>query len=178
MNKLFYILISIISFSCTNQTEEEKNQLELKNLHSHIDYLTEASNVIVLQNVLKQSKQKNKPILFYFTARACVNARKMEKQILNDSEVLTKLHDNFIFIPLSVDDRTPLPKNQWQVSTLRRDTLKQIGNINSELQIEISQTGSQPYFVIIDWHKNKLGETRYESVKEKFLDFLDFEANQ
>lgn len=177
MKKLLYIIIAVVSFSCTSSTTET-NQTELSNSISKIDYLTEVSNVIELQNVLAESKLKNKPILFYFTSHACVNARKMEEQILNDTEILTRIHDNFIFIPLSVDNRTELPKNQWQKSKRRGAYLKTIGDINSELQIEISQTGSQPYFVIIDWQKNKLGSIRYEPIKENFLNFLELEMNE
>lgn len=168
------IFISILFFSCTNDTSIRENTSQNINSKVNIDYTLEGSQVIDLQEVLDESKVKNKPILFYFTAYASVNARKMEERVLSDIEIANKIQNDFLFIPLTVDDKTKLPKNQWVKSKITGKNMEEIGTRNNELQILLSQSGTQPYFVIIDWNKNVLGAIEYEPIQEYFLDFLCF----
>jgi thioredoxin-related protein len=173
MNKIIYqILLSIIVCSCGNSLVKE-TKLENNTTHSNIDFLSQASRVIDLKTVLKESKTQGKPILLYFTSHYCVNARKMEEQVLNDNDVIAEIQGDFIFIPLSVDDRSKLPKNKWLKSKLTGEYLTEIGSRNNELQIETTQSGTQPYFAIINENKDILGTIGFEIEKEKFLHFLN-----
>jgi len=146
-------------FSCSNHVEQE---------HAFAD-----CQVIDLEEVLKESKASNKPVLLYFTCWACVNARKMEENILSLKTIDKKLREEFIFIPLYVDDATKLPEEQWIKHPRRKRMIKTVGTKNNYLQIEISQTGSQPQFTALDSNKNVLNKTSYTTKGKKFDEFLD-----
>lgn len=76
----------------------------------------------------------------------------MEKQILNKPEIKKRLKSDFLFIPLTVDDRRLLADEKH--ISLAEDCkyygsssdIIRIGDINVHLQIYCSQSGSQPYF--------------------------------
>lgn len=80
-----------------------------------------------LEEGKKIQETLNKPLLGYFSAINCVNARIMESDVLSDTSILHLL-DNFIVVTLYVDD-------------------KKVGKINSKIQIEKYQGNVQPDFI-------------------------------
>lgn len=124
---------------------------------------------------LEQSKLENKPILLYFTGHMTVNCRKMEQLILIEPEVAESLLNEFILIPLFVDERQELPLEEQEEVKIGGKTkkLKTIGAKNAFYQINRFNIDTQPYFVVLD-HNNKVLGTADYSTKTipKFLRFL------
>lgn len=140
-------------------------------------YLKEGTQNINIFDQLVNSYKLKKPILIYFTAIGGVNCREMEENVLGTKEVSTFIRKEFIFIPLSVDDRTKLPKEHWIKNPLNNKHTKglrpfsTIGNFNSHFQSRISRTCCQPMFIILDVNQ-ELGIKGYTNGKEDFLDYM------
>ena len=123
--------------------------------------------------LLAESKEKQKPLLLYFTGHAVVNSKKMESLVLSDSLLFTLLKEEFVFAPLYVDD-DELLKETEEVETKRgkRRLLKTVGNKTSYLQLQNFEKNEQPYFVIVDSDGTILSEIGYTLDKERFLLFI------
>jgi len=123
--------------------------------------------------LLAEAKEKQKPLLLYFTGHAVVNSKKMEALVLSDSLLFTLLKEEFVFAPLYVDD-DQLLKETEEVETKRgkRRLLKTVGNKTSYLQLQNFEKNEQPYFVIVDSDGTILSEIGYTLDKERFLLFI------
>lgn len=104
-----------------------------------------------LTSGIKCAERCDKPILLWFTGWACVSSRKMEEQIFVDKRNFKKLRDGFVIVCLYVDDRTKLPKTEFETWNFkgREREVKTIGNKNSKYQIEQFNNNSQPLFIIL-----------------------------
>ena len=134
----------------------------------------EALNLIEL---LKQSEQSNRSIILYFTAYGCKNCRLMEEEVLTHPTIDKRLREEFLFIPLSVDERERLPHNSFiRLSEACKigntKTIQTIGTLNSHLQITLSRSGSQAYFYAFNT-KQPLGSSAYIKTVEGFENFLN-----
>lgn len=152
-----------------NEVNRDANKLKMGELiHSSVAF-DEAK-------ILAQSKNENKPILVYFTGHNCLNCRKIEQSVLNDTEVLESLSENFIFVALYVDDRTELPKEE-QVEVFIQEharQLKTVGDKNSYYQMSEFNTSAQPYFVVLNSEKEVLETATYKSsTVQDYLHFLN-----
>ncbi|WP_260847847.1 thioredoxin family protein [Algibacter amylolyticus] len=114
-----------------------------------------------------------KPLLLYFTGYACVNARKIEHNVLSENRIKEKLKNEFYFVSLYVDDRTALFENERIKSETNGKLLKYVGQKHSELQTRKFKSNSQPYFVIIDKNGNKVKDMGYTTEIELFNNFLN-----
>ena len=86
------------------------------------------------------ARQEHKPVLIDFTGYGCVNCRKMEAYVLADDSVQSRIR-NYVYIELYVDD-----KNNG------------VGEKNSQLEAELIQANSQPYFIQLDEFGNRLSD--------------------
>ena len=102
---------------------------------------------------IELSKTFNKPILVDFTGMACVNCRKLENQIWNDTEV-DKLIGRYILAQLYVDVRKEVPEHKidecnadgaWKKSKIINTTGKQW----STLQTLTFEKNTQPLHIIL-----------------------------
>lgn len=117
----------------------------------------------------QRAKQSGKPILIYFNAIGSVNCRQFERK-LDASGVLKKMiNENFELVILYVDDRTLLDESAWVERAGR--PLKTVGAVNNYIQIDKTQTGSQPKFSIFDQDENLVDMMRNGSEQE-LLTFL------
>jgi thiol:disulfide interchange protein len=102
---------------------------------------------------LLAAKAANKPILLDFTGWACVNCRKMEENVWNDSEVYTLLKEEYILISLYVDDHEKeLPKAAQFDFKKANGQIKKIrtyGDKWSTFQVINFKNASQPYYVLM-----------------------------
>lgn len=118
------------------------------------------------------AKKVNKPILIDFTGTACVNCREMEANVLSDPEVKKLINENFILISLYVDSKVELPESEWIVNA-KGKTLKTIGKVNADYQIEKYGSNAQPYYVTTDLDANMLsGPAAYKKEVQIYVDFL------
>jgi thiol:disulfide interchange protein DsbD len=98
------------------------------------------------------AKASGKPILLDFTGWACVNCRKMEEQVWSDPDIFELLRDDFVLISLYVDDRTPLPEDDWftfEFQNGRRKEIQSVGDYWSTFQNLNFGAVSQPYYVLL-----------------------------
>lgn len=126
---------------------------------------------ITWEKILEKSKANNRRILIYFTGYACINAIKMENNILSDKLLVNNLKNNFHFVSLYVDDQTLLPQGKWKQSENKKRIIKTIGQRNSSLQRRVVNKNFQPYFVLMD-SKGKLIRGQGYSSLEDFINFL------
>ena len=108
------------------------------------------------------SREQNKALILYFTAYGSINALKMEQYVLSKPNISDRLRNEFIFVPLYVDDQAAAQSEG-----------KTIGNINLELQLERFQNNSQPLFVKLDTSGLEIGRIGYIEIEAPFIEFLD-----
>ncbi len=145
--------------SCDSQSSEKISFDGIGNIH--------------IEEILVQSKRLNRFPLIYFTSIACVNCRNMEKAIMKDIEVKKAIRNDFMLIPLVVDDRKIAEKDFWKKSLFSNKLLKRVGEINSELQIELTQSGWQPVFAILNKEGEVISQTGYSKNLDEFMTFLN-----
>ncbi len=120
------------------------------------------------------AKQLDKPLMVDFTGWSCVNCRKMEDNVWSDPEVLRRLSDKYVLVSLYVDDKTSLPDDQQYVSSFTGKKIRTTGNKWSEMQAQVYQTNSQPYYVLLDHKGQLLARPRgYTPEIKTFTRFLD-----
>lgn len=51
----------------------------------------------------------------------------MEARVWSDPKVLQRLRNDFVIIALYVDDKTPIPENEWVISSYDGKVKKTIG---------------------------------------------------
>lgn len=165
-----------------NETSESQELDEVKSIAAYkanelkMEALIQTYAPIDEAKLLAQSKRENKPILIYFTGHICVNSKYFESSVLFETEVLQSIMENFIFVPLYVDDKTELPKEEQTEVIIQGMSKEMITVGNKNLYYEMSQFDSavQPYFVVLNSEKEVLETTNYESSSvQDYLLFLN-----
>ena len=127
-----------------------------------------------LQQGLACAKEKNMPVFIDFKGHACSNCKEMEAKVWSDPEVLKRLRDNFVIIALYCDDRTKLPESEWIISDIDGKTKKTIGQVNTNHEIEMFGTNTQPLYAITDHEGNPLVEPMGHNLDvQEYIDWLD-----
>ena len=193
--KYIFLLLFVTSCTSTTKTTETLFFLELDDClktvfnqtkkfsktnskEKILSYIEQGNKVIDLVDLLNQTKKSNMPVILYFNSYACANCRRIEEQVLNNTEISERLKREYIFISLTVDDRTKLQEGQavllsnecYSYGTNRK--LDRIGKINSFLQSAFSETGSQPYFYAFD-SNTELGGSGFVKTPNEFDEFLN-----
>lgn len=155
--------------------DEEVEEAEVRETNKQLmDEVFDNAGLFNEAEALEQSRLENKPILLYFTGYMTVNCRKMEHLILIEPEVAESLLNEFILIPLFVDDRQELPLEEQEEVKIDGKTkkLKTIGAKNAFYQINRFKVDTQPYFVVLDATNIVLGTADYST--KTIPDFLRF----
>jgi thiol:disulfide interchange protein DsbD len=123
---------------------------------------------------LAYAKKVNKPVLLDFTGHGCENCRKMEDFVWSDPEVLQMLREQVVLVSLYVDEKEKLPESKQYVSKTTGRTIKSVGNLWSDFQIEKYQTNSQPYYLVLDTEGRTIsnGPRTYNADISYFRDWL------
>jgi len=126
------------------------------------------------EQALACARAQNKPLFIDFTGHGCTNCREMEAVVWSDPLVLERLKNDFIIVALYVDDKTPLPENEWITSTYDNKVKKTIGKKNADLQITNLDNNAQPFYVLVGKDERVLAwPYGYDRSVEKFAAFLD-----
>ena len=125
------------------------------------------------EQALACARQQNKPLFIDFTGHGCTNCREMEAVGWSNPAVLERLKNDFIIVALYVDDKTPLPEEEWITSRYDNKVKKTIGKKNADLQITNLDNNAQPFYVLLApmnvcWHGSW-----YDRSVERFVDFLE-----
>ncbi|QEC42390.1 protein-disulfide reductase DsbD family protein [Pseudobacter ginsenosidimutans] len=126
------------------------------------------------KEALEAAKKMNKPLMVDFTGHSCANCRKMEQEVLNDPEVMKRLSQDFVVVSLYQDDKFRLPDEERFESKHGLGTIKDIGNLNKEISLEMVSSLAQPLYVFVDTDgtviKNAGG---YKADIPRFVKILD-----
>lgn len=131
-----------------------------------------------LEEATEYAKEQGKPLFVDFTGHGCVNCREMEANVWSDARVQKILSEDYVVVALYVDDKLQLPESDWVVASNGR-TLKTLGKINAQYQVERFGINAQPYYVLMGDDDNMLTAPRgYDLNVEAFLQFLEEGLNQ
>lgn len=124
---------------------------------------------------MKLAEKLNKPVLLDFSGFGCVNCRKMEAAVWTDTEVKSKIDNDYVLVTLMVDDKTPLPQS---IVVKEKDgqerTLRTLGDKWSYLQRTKFGANAQPYHVIVDKNARPLAPAFvYKEDVPAYRQFLD-----
>lgn len=126
------------------------------------------------EQALACAKEQGKPIFLDFTGHGCVNCREMEAKIWSESQVLSRLKNDFVMLGLYVDEKKELPESEWYTSDYDGKVKKSIGKQNADFQISKFNNNAQPYYVLLDTNGEILVEPiAYERSASKFVEFLE-----
>ncbi|MDE6191566.1 MAG: thioredoxin family protein [Muribaculum sp.] len=123
---------------------------------------------------MKAAVEEGKPVLVDFSGYGCVNCRKMEGAVLDESNVHAMIENNFVVIKLMVDEKKELPVPETVMENGKKVTLQTYGDRWSYLQRYKFQANAQPYYVILDAKGDLLsGPFSYDENIPKFTRFLE-----
>ena len=112
-----------------------------------------------------------------FTGWACVNCRRMEENVWDNTEIFNRLNEDFVLISLYVDDRKKLPEEeQREIVTQngKKKKLRTIGDKWATFQTETFRRNSQPYYVLISPDEKLLNNpVAYTPNVQEYKAFLD-----
>lgn len=118
--------------------------------------------------------REGKPVFIDFSGYGCVNCRKMEGAVLDETDVKTMIEDNFVVIKLMVDEKKALPEPQWVEEGGKRVRLDTYGDRWSYLQRHKFRANAQPYYVILNPQGQLLsGPYSYDENIPRFTRFLE-----
>ncbi len=127
-----------------------------------------------LEQGLACAKERNMPVFLDFKGHACSNCKEMEAKVWSDPRVLERLRNNFVIIALYCDDRTRLPENKWFISSVDGREKKTIGQINTDYEIKMFGTNTQPLYAVTDAEGNPLIEPMGHNLNvEEYIAWLD-----
>ncbi len=123
---------------------------------------------------MEAARQLGKPVFLDFKGHACSNCKEMEAKVWSDSRVLQRLRENFVIIALYCDDRTKLPEEEWYTSSFDNKVKNTIGKLNTDLEIRMFGTNTQPLYVIVDHDGNMLGEKMEHNLNiDEYIKWMD-----
>ena len=126
-----------------------------------------------LDEAIAAAKQVHKPIMLDFTGHSCANCRKMESEVLSQTEVSNMLKNDFIVVSLYVDEKRALPDSEKYTSKFDSSRINNIGAKNLDIEVTLGNSNSQPLYLFTDQDgkiiKNAGG---YDSNVERFINIL------
>lgn len=126
----------------------------------------------------QKSIEKDKSVLLYFTGHGCTNSRELENKVLIDSEIQKNINEEYIFVQLYVDDKTPLALSEVHFSETLKRNLKYKGDIDAEIQLKEFNSQAQPLFVLLDKDFREISRIGYVGSVEEFRQFLSGQENK
>ena len=119
------------------------------------------------------AQAEGKPVIIDFTGFGCVNCRKMEAAVWSNPQVADMLNNQYVLIPLYVDDKTPLPQPIEIAENGQQRTLRTVGDKWSYLQRTKFGANAQPFYVLLDNEGHPLAPSRsYDEDIAAYLQFL------
>lgn len=160
----FYLTNAVGGNNTESSTKIDRKKPHLPHgLEGYFDY----------EQALAQAKAVGKPVFIDFTGFNCANCRKMEANVWPQSEVLSRLKNNFVIASLYVDDKTELPKEKQFVSTYDNREKTTIGDKNADLQITKFNNNAQPFYCVVTPEGELLTKPVGYTSTEEFVQFLD-----
>ena len=127
-----------------------------------------------LKTALSYAKQQKKNILLIFSGWGCVSTRGTEWKTIAESGLKDYIQENFILLWLPVDDKTILEKPYFAKQSGNDVYIETIGKENSNLQINLTNTNSQPLLCFIDTNIDRVGSLYYKTFCQDKIEFEKF----
>ena len=122
---------------------------------------------------MEYARKQNKPVMIDFSGYGCVNCRKMENSVWQDTQVKSLLENNYVLITLMVDDKTPLEKSITVNEFGKTRNLRTVGDKWSYLQRFKFGSNAQPFYVLLNNQGQPIGPSyTYNDNVNKYLQFL------
>ena len=126
-----------------------------------------------LEQGLEAAKEAGKPVFVDVTGHACVNCREMEQRVWSDPAALDILRNEYVIVPLYVDDKHKLPEEDWVTDAQTGKVYKDLGRVNSYIARERFNVNAQPNYVLLSPDGEILVPTHsYDLSVENFIKFL------
>ena len=160
------------AYRAHRKEEEKKLDIWLKSMDEY-NALMAAPPIFEETELLSRSKSEGKPILLFFTRHQSINGGKMEQTPLLKEDILTSLIQDFIFVPIYVDDQTELPEDKQEKIKVKGHVrqINSVGDKNLYHQMIKYKQKSQPYFVVLNSENEVL-----ETGGQRLIDPDNFEA--
>ena len=114
------------------------------------------------------------PVLVDFSGYGCVNCRKMEGAVIDQPAVKEVINNDFVFVTLMVDDRTPLSEPRVVEEGGKKLELETVGELWGYLQQHKFKASVQPFYVILDNEGTPLtGSQGFTENPDEFLEWLN-----
>ena len=124
-----------------------------------------------LERSLTECNKKGKKLLIYFNSFGCSGCRVMEDNLLNNSNIVKLIRENYDFVTLNTYDRLKI-ENQNGILNHQGDEIRTNGGLNSYYQIKLTRSGSQPVFAIVENDDFTDKTLHYTKDEIKFANFL------
>lgn len=122
---------------------------------------------------MEYARLHGKPVMLDFTGYGCVNCRKMELAVWTDPKVSDIINNDYVFITLYVDNKTPLTSPVKIMENGKERTLRTVGDKWSYLQRVKFGANAQPFYVLIDNEGRPLNKSySYDEDIPKYIEFL------
>lgn len=122
---------------------------------------------------MEAAKKLEKPVFLDFSGYGCVNCRKMEAAVIDNSRVRQMIEKEFVMITLMVDDKKELDAPMEVEENGAKVKLRTYGDFWSYLQRYKFGANSQPYYVVLDNEGQLLsGPVFYDENVDNFTSFL------
>ncbi|HVU54606.1 MAG TPA: thioredoxin family protein [Puia sp.] len=120
------------------------------------------------------ARKAKKPLMIDFTGHSCANCRKMEKEVLSDAAVMSRLQKDFIVVSLYVDDKFRLPAEEWITSKNDGRQISSLGTKNLDFEVGLTNNSAQPLYVFVD-NNGKIIQNAggYNSDIQRFVSILE-----
>ncbi|MCM1066072.1 MAG: thioredoxin family protein [Muribaculaceae bacterium] len=120
------------------------------------------------------AQAQGKPVLLDFSGYACVNCRKMEGAVFDNSAVRSIIEQDYVMIKLMVDDKTALTEPMLVEEEGRTVRLTTVGERWAYLQRHKFGINSQPYYILLDNAGMPLASPRvYDENVSAFVQWLE-----
>lgn len=120
------------------------------------------------------ARMAKKPLMIDFTGHSCANCRKMEKEVLSDAAVMSRLQKDFVVVSLYVDDKFRLPAEEWITSKNDGSQITSLGAKNLDFEVGLANNSAQPLYVFVD-NNGKIIQNAggYNSDIQRFVSILE-----
>lgn len=121
------------------------------------------------------ARAMDRPMIICFSGYTVVNSRKMEDNVLVDTNIQQLLREDYIFVLLMVDDKRELPKEEQRTEIFKGESfeLKTYGDQWAFLELKVVNSNRQPFFVKTNAELVRIGSTiQYTSSIPEFKSWL------
>jgi len=123
---------------------------------------------------MEYARKLGKPVMIDFSGYGCVNCRKMENSVWQDSRVKKLLEEKYVLITLMVDNKKSLAESYEIQEFGKTRTIRTYGDKWSYLQRYKFGSNAQPFYVLLDNQGKPIGPGyAYNEDVDQYIRFLE-----